>query len=240
MGSHMEKNVNSQLKGKISWKGVLVDKIGWLILALIIVISSLSQQYVQKIFSEAHFTITALSRDAKRDMRITELLYHLKDKTDSDRAWVFLFHNGAYGSTGIPFKKVSCFYEVVTPGVSRELNNSQNVGLTSIPVAIDLLVKNNDAFFINVSQLRTGLFKSMCEAQGTKYMIWHRLMIGEQFLGIVGVDYVYDIPPPVIQCFIDNLNTGTTNNITQDQQEYLCTVDSVANLIEFEFMKKEQ
>ncbi len=49
---------------------------------------------------------------------IHNLLQHMQDKLCSDRAYLFLFHNGGKSLSGLSFQKMSCTNEVVKKGIA--------------------------------------------------------------------------------------------------------------------------
>ena len=56
---------------------------------------------------------------------IRGLLHKIQNKLSSDRAYLFLFHNGGKSLSGLSFQKMSCVNEVVSPGIAPCSKTSQ-------------------------------------------------------------------------------------------------------------------
>ena len=162
----------------------------WIAIAAMIVAGSLSADYVRQWAQSNHFSMFQMQKNAARDIRVNELLRRTMLDIDADRGWIMMFHNGSATASGIPFKKVSCVYEVVQPGVSVEINSVQGVPLSSVPDAVDTLLKHDDVFEIYTDQQIQSTFRYMLEVQGIQYMLWHRLVKNDSVIGIVGFDWL--------------------------------------------------
>lgn len=67
---------------------------------------------------------------------IRGLLQRIQNKIHSDRAWLFLFHNGGKSLSGLSFQKMSCINEVVAKGIApctstaKDLYRANYVGIS--------------------------------------------------------------------------------------------------------------
>lgn len=168
----------------------LTQLLFWILAAAIIVLGSLSADYVKNWSKDKSFRMPHLKKNIDRDLEVNERLRRLLLETNSDRAWVMFFHNGSATATGIPFKKVSNIYEAVRKGVSVEIQATQGLPISALPEVTDLLVKNPDIIEVWTSQCKDSTFKYLIEAQRIKYMLWHRILQNDNIIGFVGVDYL--------------------------------------------------
>lgn len=197
----------------------LVQLLCWITAAAMIVLGSLSAEYVKNFAKDDSFTLAHLRKNIDRDINVNEMLRRLLLQMDSDRAWIMFFHNGSATTTGIPFKKMSNIYEATRKGVSVEIPNIQGVPLSSIPEVVDLLIKNNDCIEVWTDKQKNSTFKYMVEAQGIKYMMWHRILQNDSIIGIVGVDYL----------------TAPTNSLMGTSYEG--ELNMVTHLLEYQFQQ---
>ena len=58
---------------------------------------------------------------------MTYLLDEIKDEIKADRVSIMSFHNGGEYYSGKSMQKISCSYEVVSPGISRSILDLQNI-----------------------------------------------------------------------------------------------------------------
>ena len=130
-----------------------------------------------------------------------------------DRAYIFSFHNGTDLAGKISRKKVSCIFEQVSQGTSREIDKLRDMDVTSIwdwvqcfqakpselPQGVKVM-KNNPrcekcllnkrVLHFNIDDLPAGYMKAMLVEQGITSML--QTLILDQtggIMGILGVDY---------------------------------------------------
>lgn len=174
-------------------KLVVAQNIVWVVIAVILVLGSFAKDYIYQRWQYTEFTLHSLDKDVQRDMAITDILYKTLEKKQADRCYVFRFHNGGLFAGGVPFKKTSCTHEVVKVGVSREINNLQQIPLSTVPEFAEAIVKNPDVFVLRTSELKRGTFRSILEAEAIRVILCHRLMVNDEVWGFVGVDYLRDL-----------------------------------------------
>jgi len=144
---------------------------------------------------------------------INNILLELRVKTDSDRASIFLFHNGQHFNPKIinnSIWKFTCAYEVCKVGVTYESNNMQNLLVTNYLNLIESLWNKLDRGFekypcqncpieceksknlivvIDTDTIPYGNVKNMFEVQGIKKFILSPIIINEDYVGFVSLSY---------------------------------------------------
>ena len=173
-----------------SFKLFIAQNVVWLILALVIVGGGFARDWITNKIRFSEFTVHQLTKDSTRDLEINKLLNTVLIKVSADRSYVFRLHNGGQFAGGIPFKKTSCTQEIVELGVSQELNNQQNIPLSSVPELTDMLTRHNCTFLIDVDTLPSGPFKALLKSQAIKKAYIHRIMKNNEIWGFIGVDYL--------------------------------------------------
>lgn len=160
--------------------------------ACLFLAGTVSYSYIAKRIADNEWSLSRLRLDTQANQVIEDILTKTLYDTGADRVWVFRFHNGGHFVGGVPYRKLSMSHEKVRRGVSRELDGMQDIPLTAVPEAIELILDNDASFEINVEELPDGYFRASVEDQAIKYMVWHRLMKGESVIGIFGIDYLND------------------------------------------------
>jgi hypothetical protein len=180
----------SEKSSESGLKLTVTQNLGWILIAALVILGTLSQRCVEELLAGKEFTIPVVAGDAQRDTQIKDILYSLLSKTGADRAYVFVLHNGGYTAGRIPFKKMSCLSEVVKFGVSREIKNLGSIPMTSMPEMADRLVTTPDAANIVVADLADSTFKAHLEEQAIAVVQWHRVLVFDELWGFVGIDFL--------------------------------------------------
>lgn len=111
------------------------------------------------------------------------------DTMQSDRAYIFRFHNGVQYYNGSHKNKMSCDYEVARPGVSLEAQNLQDIPVTLFPFFIMETIKEK-MFYKDISKIDDTRTRLALEEQGIKGIVaWPYYRDGVLF-AIVGFDYI--------------------------------------------------
>lgn len=116
------------------------------------------------------------------------ILEKVLSSTESNRSYFFKFHNGIKGIGGMPFFYMTNMAEIVSPGISREILNSQRLPISLLP-NIEKFAKNecvinlkNDSSTMIVQPLgRLGIIG---------YGICPIYDINKNLIGFIGVDYI--------------------------------------------------
>jgi hypothetical protein len=111
-----------------------------------------------------------LSKVLKYEDLITHKLEKIKDRYKADRVWIVEFHNGVHTFSGKSVQKFSVTYEVVSPGVAREGQTTQNIP-TSLFSKFFKTISDEIVFRVddvtNVNSNNSSL-QSFFESRGTK------------------------------------------------------------------------
>jgi len=135
----------------------------------------------------APFTQGTLRANSQVDFAIRESLIRLQERTKADRAYVVALHNGGYDASGFKFTKMSCRYEVVKLGASREMQNSIDMSLSEYPEIAEKLTGSDDVTTVCVASLSKGaVLKQFLMTQGVTCILGHRI-----FLRAKGMDVLY-------------------------------------------------
>lgn len=173
-------------------KKIIYTNVVIIVAALLFLAGTISYSYIAHKIADSEWSLNTLRLDTQSNRVIDDILTKTLFETGADRIWVLRFHNGGHFVGGIPYRKLSMSHEQVKRGVSRELDGMQNIPLTAVPEAMNLILKNDASFEIMTNDLPDGYFKASVEDQAIKFMVWHRLMKGDSVIGIFGVDYLED------------------------------------------------
>lgn len=123
------------------------------------------------------------------DALIQDALYELMESTNSDRAYIFRFHNGVNYYNGEHKSKMSCDFEVTRAGISSEAQRLQDipVGLYAnwIKEVIHYKMIHPDVNEIKGARVRLELQRQGINAIGV--LPYYR---NGNILALIGVDYV--------------------------------------------------
>jgi len=136
-------------------------------------------------FSEYDRVISVLDNDVLINRSLTKLM----NDYQSDRAYIFIFHNGVKYYSGGHKNKMSCDYEVTNAGIS-----STAVDLQDIPVALypDFILGciNNLMYHPNVGLMKRGRVKEALQAQGIKGIAVAPYYRDGKLVALIGIDFV--------------------------------------------------
>jgi hypothetical protein len=125
---------------------------------------------------------------------INDKLDQIKKEIHSDRIWLIQFHNGAhFYPTGKSIQKFSMVYEIVSSGVVPCQNQFQNIPVSLFSKSIHTLYKGNTIAIpdTTISEKQFEGLTSVIYGANVKSTYMYPLYnIKNEFIGIVGVDYV--------------------------------------------------
>ena len=123
------------------------------------------------------------------DVMVQDALYELMRDTNSDRAYIFRFHNGVTYYDGGHKSKMSCDFEVVREGISEEAQRLQDlpVGLYANWI---LNVVNNRMIYDDINKIQDIRVKVLLKKQGIKGIAVLPYYRDGKILALIGVDYV--------------------------------------------------
>lgn len=126
------------------------------------------------------------------DVAINKSLREFLNDTKSDRAYVFRFHNGIKYYNGTHKNKLSCDYEVVTEGTSREAKNLQDIPVTLYTDMIKTVV-DDDFYYSNIDDMDDIVTKSEFRSQGVIGVKIAPYFRDGKLFAMIGVDYVKSV-----------------------------------------------
>jgi hypothetical protein len=128
------------------------------------------------------------------DQTITDKLSEIRKDSNSDRVWLIQFHNGGhYYPTGKSIQKFSMVYEVVSYGVVPCQAQFQNIPASLFSKSIHTLYKGSIISIpdTTIAERQYEGFTSVIQSANVKSAYMFPLYtIKNEFIGIVGIDYV--------------------------------------------------
>jgi len=123
------------------------------------------------------------------DVLIENALYDLMEKTNSDRAYVFRFHNGVNYYNGEHKSKMSCDFEVTRAGISSEAQRLQDVPVGLYANWIKDVV-NYKMIHPDVNEIKDVRTRLELQRQGINAIGVVPYYRKGKILALIGVDYV--------------------------------------------------
>ena len=125
----------------------------------------------------------------ENDLLIERALNTLLNETNSDRAYIFRFHNGVTYYNGTHKSKMSNDYEVVREGVT-----TQAEALQDLPTSLFLNwikgVINLEMFVTDISEMEDLRVKYMLQQQGVEAIAVAPYYRDGKLFALIGVDYI--------------------------------------------------
>lgn len=132
-----------------------------------------------------------LPKDINRNDNIYTALSYLIAETDSDRCYVYEFHNGDYYYSGNSQQKFSNTYEIVEEGISCEASAEQNLRVSNYNFFIKELIEEGGICYSNTEKIPDPLFKEKMHNKGIKSISCVPIkLLNGKIIGILGIDYV--------------------------------------------------
>lgn len=132
----------------------------------------------------------------------------LREDTNMNRAYVFMFHNGGRSLTGIPFYKMSCISESVSLGVEHMSYQTQNILLSSFPQLFKSLHETGKLHMIDTEESKyydQSLFSFM-SSRGSKSCFIKSITNDDgRILGMLGLESLSVIDDESEVCQIEEL-----------------------------------
>lgn len=140
-----------------------------------------------------HFK-TELSTSIAIDTKVNQELHSLLNDTQSDRTYVFRFHNGIPSVAGVPFIFQSNTHEVIRAGVSRVILFSQRIPSSLNSNSNHEFSKRLCVNYTHLDDNHNSIHYWYFETRQAKSMIRCPLFTKHgDILGFVGIDYMSDI-----------------------------------------------
>lgn len=123
---------------------------------------------------------------------ILSRLEEIKQEIGADRVSIFSFHNGGEYYSGKSMQKLSCSYEVVSPGVARQQLAMQNVPVSACHTTLQKLIENKEFHCVDVNN---NYPESGCKSYLMDYGVRSTYQYGifdlnRKAIGILRADYV--------------------------------------------------
>ena len=123
---------------------------------------------------------------------IDNSLKQLMADAKADRAYIFRFHNGDEYYNGTHKNKMSCDYEVVTKGTSREAVNLQNMPVSLFSTFIKDVIELN-MFYPNIDSMADVVTKAELQRQGIIGLAAVPYYRDGKLMAIIGIDYIREL-----------------------------------------------
>lgn len=134
--------------------------------------------------------ITALDND----ILIQNALGKVLTRYNADRAYIFRFHNGVTYYNGTHKNKMSCDYEVVGKGVSRQATLLQDIPVTLFPTFIRE-VNANRMMYDDINDIEDLRVQETLAQQGIKGILVTPYRRDGNLFAMIGIDYTRSSEP---------------------------------------------
>lgn len=182
-----------------------LNKTKWWILILLF-ISFLTNSFKNEIIHLINYKV--LNKDViidrlDDDILIENALYELMEKTKSDRAYIFRFHNGVNYYDGSHKSKMSCDFEVTRKGISKEAQRLQDIPVGLFARWIKDVIKYQmiHPYVSEIEDIRTRLELERQGINGIAVVPYYR---DGRILALIGIDYVREITEEEFNLYISN------------------------------------
>jgi len=130
--------------------------------------------------------------DPQLHSNVMTALEFMRSETEADRVYILEFHNGEHYFSGRSQQKFSCTYEVVNEGISREVQNLQNIRISSMHYLIKDVVDENTFICKNSEEFCEDLsFRSFMDSRGIKSMFARPIKtLNGKIIGVLVMDFV--------------------------------------------------
>jgi hypothetical protein len=162
------------------WSSIIAAIIGATTTLLTVYISKKSNKEACPVFD---------SVDAARN--IYKILDKLQKNTDSDRVYIYQFHNGGKYFSGLPRQRMSCTYEIVSEGVSTECEHVKDLRCSIYSLFIERIMKENGTIINQIDDIKHSASRQLFLNKGVHKAclipIYTKL---NNIVGIIGIDYI--------------------------------------------------
>ena len=189
------------------WKELLIiiKSLRWytvIVLFLALVLFSFEthiKRLIELKWSETDVVVSSL----ENDLVIERALKTLLNETNSDRAYIFRFHNGVTYYNGTHKSKMSNDYEVVREGVTTQAQALQDLP-TSLYLKWIKNVINMEMFVTDIDTMDDLRVKYMLKQQGVEAIAVAPYYRDGKLFALIGVDYIRKQTTLEIDNFMSN------------------------------------
>ena len=164
-------------------------------------------------WSETDVVISSL----ENDLIIERALKTLLDETNSDRAYIFRFHNGVTYYNGTHKSKMSNDYEVVREGVTTQAEALQDLP-TSLYLSWIKNVINLEMFVTDIDTMEDLRVKYMLKQQGVEAIAVAPYYRNGKLFALIGVDYIRKQTTLDVDNFRSNSNAQKNKFLKRTQE----------------------
>jgi len=134
--------------------------------------------------------------DIDREMHL--MLKALLEHTSSDRAFIYLYHNGGKSYSGFSFNKMSCLSEAVVPGIKPVSRENQQIQRSSYTDMITALKEDGEFFVSSIDNSDIDpIIREWCARRAARACYLKSFKDHQGYvIGFLGIDYVatHDVP----------------------------------------------
>ena len=172
----------------------LLNKSKWWLIVLLFLsfVISIFSYEIKRILDIKLFNEDVVVNSLDNDILIENSLYELMKDCESDRAYIFRFHNGITYYNGSHKSKMSCDYEVVEKGISSEAQRLQDIPTGLYANWIKRVIQYK-MFFIDIKDIEDLRTRTNLEAQGVTGIAVVPYYRDGKVLALIGVDFVRPI-----------------------------------------------
>lgn len=123
-----------------------------------------------------------------KDEQINDILVEVRTRFNADRSYLSMFHNGTHFVDQSSDLKKSRTHERVSPGVSYEAQNYQDLRVSLMQEETELIRGGEPAYRL-WTEIKDGKFKRLLESQGVKAIVRCPITLGQDIIGFLGLDF---------------------------------------------------
>ena len=141
------------------------------------------------------YSKSKLMEQIKKDEIVHLALRDLRRKYNSDRIYIWQFHNGGNFYTSAPMQKTSVTYERCSDGLERKSEKFQNTIISNITSYIKDVI-DMTMFYTDIKEMDDIAIRGICQSYGTQSHSGVPIYDDkEHLIGILSLDWVFsDIP----------------------------------------------
>ena len=145
------------------------------------------------------YSKSKLMEQINKDEIVHLAIRDLRRKYNSDRIYIWQFHNGGNFYTSYPMQKTSITYERCSDGLERKSEKYQNMLISNFTGYIKQVI-DSKMLYLDMKDVEDLLIRSMCQQYGTQSHVAVPIFDEKQHLiGILSLDWVFsDIPEKYI------------------------------------------
>ena len=153
----------------------------------------------------------------KNDLIIERALKTFLNETNSDRAYIFRFHNGVTYYNGTHKSKMSNDYEVVREGVTTQAEFLQDLP-TSLFLNWIKGVINLEMFVTDIDTMEDLRVKYLLKQQGVEAIAVAPYYRNGKLFALIGIDYIRKQTALEIDNFMSNSNSQKNKFLKRVQE----------------------